>query len=161
MVKKFGLYAHFGITVREDNLQEVPDFIQWAIDHMKLVSGISLIVFRSMPVGGGVEWFDSQDRIDMKYDTLGYAVQWAEKDNVVDSKDVYTVIRERIPDYDATAYLGGTENHTSMKWLIGNIIVNSRGRTFGAYGKRTMEIAQTVHHLFKGSYLAYPRRKLG
>jgi MoaA/NifB/PqqE/SkfB family radical SAM enzyme len=161
MVKKFRLYAHFGITVRQDNLREVPDFIQWAIQNMKLVSGISLIVFRSMPIGEGVEWYARQDKLDMKYDTLGYAVEGGEQHNTVESRDVYAIIRERIPDYDATAYLGGTEDHTSMKWLIGNLIVNSRGKTFGSYGKRTMEMAQTVHHLFRGSYLAYPKKKLG
>lgn len=161
MVNKFGLYAHFGMTVRQDNLHEVPDFIQWAIDHMRLVSGISLIVFRTMPIGGDVEWFDNTARVRMHYDTLGYAVKGAEVNNKVESRDVYATIREWIPDYDATAYLGGTEDHTSIKWLIGNIIVGSHGKTFGAYGKRTMEMAQTFHHLFKGSYLAYPKRKLG
>ncbi|MGW8317203.1 MAG: radical SAM protein [Bacteroidales bacterium] len=161
MVKKFGLYAHFGMTVRQDNLHEVPDFIQWAIDHMRLVSGISLIVFRTMPIGGDVEWFDNTAKVGMQYDSLGYAVKGAEVNNKVESRDVYATIREWIPDYDATAYLGGTEDHTSIKWLIGNIIVGSNGKTFGAYGKRTMEMAQTVHHLFKGSYLAYPKRKLG
>ena len=161
MLKKAGLYAHFGITVRNDNLDEVPEFIQWAIDHMTMVSGISLIVFRTMPIGGGVEWFAKQERVDMKYDTLGYAMEGVDTRSFVESKDVYAAIRKRIPDYDATAYLGGTENHEAMKWLIGNIIVNSRGKTFGAYGKRTIEMAQTFHHLFKGSYLAYPKRKLG
>ncbi len=161
MVNKFGFYAHFGITVRQDNLHEVPDFIQWAIDNMKLVSGISLIVFRTMPIGGNVEWFGPGGKVAMQYDTLGYAVKGGEVNNTVESRDVYAAIREQIPDYDATAYLGGTEDHASMKWLIGNIIVNSKGKTFGAYGKRTMELAQTFHHLFTGSYLAYPRKKLG
>jgi MoaA/NifB/PqqE/SkfB family radical SAM enzyme len=161
MVCKAGLYAHFGITVRKDNLHEVPDFIQWAIDHMKMVSGISLIVFRTMPISGDVEWYAKHNRVEVKYDTLGYAVEGGEKNNAVTSKDVYAMIRERIPDYDATAFLGGTEDHTALKWLIGNIIVDSKGKTFGSYGKRTIEMAQTIHHLFTGSYLAYPKKKLG
>jgi MoaA/NifB/PqqE/SkfB family radical SAM enzyme len=161
MLKKAGLYSHFGITVKKDNLKEVPDFIQWAVDNMRLINGISLIVYRSMPIEEGVEYFARDEKIDMKYDTLGYAVKGGEKNNKISSRDVYAEIKESIPDYGATAYLGGTEDHTSLKWLIGNIIVNSRGKTFGSYGKRSMEITQTMHHLFGGTYLAYPRRRVG
>ena len=57
MVKKYGFYSHFGITVTPENLTEVPVIIQWAIDNLLMVNGISLIIYRGMPVMDGVEYF--------------------------------------------------------------------------------------------------------
>lgn len=161
IISKVGLYAHFGITVSDKNLHDVPGFIQWAIHNMKLINGISLIIFRGMYLNNAVEFYADGKKVPINANSLGYVVQSEEKPKKITSKDVYALIKKAIPNYEATSYLGGTEDHTSLKWLIGNIIVNSKGISFGSYGKKTIEIAQIMHHLNSGSYLTYPRRRIG
>jgi len=162
MLKKFGFYAHFGITVTEKNLHEVPKFIQWGIDHINMVSGISLIIYRTLPVHDGVKYYSNGKQVDLSLGSLGYAIEDDEIGKIkVKSQDVYATIKEQFPEYEASCYLGGTHDHTSFKWLIGNIIVNRKGKMFGAFGKKTLELAQTFHHLVYGTYLVYPQVKIG
>lgn len=164
LVKKIGgLYAHFGITVTRKNLSEVPAFIQWGIENFSVVSGISLITYRGLAAMEGVEYYDNDGKkIDITTESLGYVVPESELSNAnVSSKDVYEVLKTHFPEYDATAYLGGTIDHTSFKWLIGNLIVTKKGKLLGAYGKKTIEWAQTFYHLMYGKYLVYPRVKMG
>jgi len=161
MLKKAGLYAHFGITVHKNNLEQVPRFIQWAVDNMKLISGISLIIYREMPTGREYEYFAADSKIEITKGDLGYAGDGDISKNQIRSRDVYKIIKEAISDYDANSYLGGTEDHTSLKWLLGNIIVNSKGKSFGAFGKKTMEYTQVFHHLLSGTYITYPRKRIG
>ena len=162
MVNKVDLYAHFGITVSARNYQEVPKFIQWAIENIKLINGVSLIIYRGLPLTEGIEYYANGKKVDMKSGGLGYVVDKDEIDEIgITSKDIYAIVKKHFPDYDASAYLGGTINHASFKWLIGNIILNSKGKTFGAFGKKTLEIAQTMHHFIYGTYLVYPRHRFG
>ncbi len=158
-----GYYAHFGITVTRKNLYEVPDLLKWAIDNMDVVGGISLITYRGVPIHEGVEFHDQTGRkIPILPGSLGYSVLPEEMANAnVTSKEVYAVIKKHFPGYEATAYLGGTVDHTSFKWLIGNFITNKKGKVFGAYGSKTMELVQTFHHMWYGKYLVYPKIKMG
>ncbi len=164
LVKKCGIsYAHFGMTVNRNNLVEVPDFIKWAIDNVDYVNGVSLITYRGLPDLDGLEYCtDKGNNVSVNANTLGYAFP-AETMNIanVPSQEVYSMIKKHFPGYEATSYLGGTMDHTSFKWLIGNLITNNNGHIFGAYGKKTMEWVQVMHHILKSKYLVYPRMKLG
>lgn len=164
MLKKIGgYYAHFGITVTRKNLHEVPCILSWAIENMDVVGGISLITYRGVPVHEGIEFQGPAGvKVPVLPGGLGYSVLPEELANAnVTSKEVYSVIKESFPGYEATAYLGGTVDHTSLKWLIGNLITNNKGKVFGAYGKKTIEIVQTFYHLIYGKYLVYPKIKMG
>lgn len=165
MLKKVsGYYAHFGITVSRKNLHEVPDIIKWAIDNMDVVGGISLIIYRGVPAHEGIEYeAPAGRRVPILPGSLGYSISPEElQSNAnVTSKEVYGVLKEHFPGYEATAYLGGTVDHTSLKWLIGNLITDSKGKVFGAYGKKTIEIVQTFYHLRYGKYLVYPKVRMG
>ncbi len=161
-MRKVGLYAHFGITVTKQNYKEVPDFLKWAIENMELINGITLIIFRGLPITEGIDYYSNGEKVDITQESLGYTISGDELDNAgISAPDVYALIKEHFPDYDASTYLGGSINHETFKWLIGNIIVNSKGKTFGAYGKRTVEWIQTMYHLFNGSYLVYPKKRIG
>jgi sulfatase maturation enzyme AslB (radical SAM superfamily) len=164
MLKKTGgYYAHFGITVTRKNLHEVPAILKWAIENMDVVGGISLITYRGVPVHEGIEFQGpAGKKIPILPGGLGYSVLPEELANAnVTSKEVYGVIKESFPGYEATAYLGGTVDHTSMKWLIGNLITNNKGEVFGAYGKKTIEMVQVFYHMIYGKYLVYPKIKMG
>jgi hypothetical protein len=142
----------------------VPDIIQWAIDNMDVVGGISLIIYRGVPAHEGIEFEAPAGRkVPILPGSLGYSISPEElQTNAnVTSKEVYGVLKEHFPGYEATAYLGGTVDHTSLKWLIGNLITNNKRKVFGAYGKKTIELVQTFYHLKQGKYLVYPKVKMG
>lgn len=161
-MKKVGLYAHFGITVTKDNFKEVPDFLRWSIDNMKLINGITLIIFRGLPLTEGIDYYSNGRKVKVEKESLGYTVDYKDfKEEKIVAQDVYELIKKHFPDYEASTYLGGTINQDTYKWLIGNIIVNSKGKTFGAYGKRTVEWIQNIYHLFKGSYMVYAKKRIG
>ena len=162
MVKKYGFYAHFGITVTPKNLHEVPVLIQWAIDNVTMVNGLSLIIYRGMPVMPGVEYFYNDKKVDITLESLGYTVDEDEYKTIkIKSEEVYSVIKEHFPDYDTMGYLGGTVDHTSFKWLWGSILANTKGVTFGSIGSRTLELAQSAYHYIHGTYLVYPKGRIG
>jgi hypothetical protein len=130
---------------------------------MDVVGGISLITYRGVPIHEGVEFRNQAgQKIPILPGSLGYSVLPEEMANAnVTSKEVYAVIKKHFPGYEATAYLGGTVDHTSFKWLIGNFITNKKGKIFGAYGSKTMELVQTFYHWKYGKYLVYPKVKMG
>lgn len=162
MLKKYNFYSHFGITVTPDNLHEVPELIRWAKDNILLINGISLIIYRGLPVMPGVRYFAKGEEIDMELGQLGYTVDQEEYEKInVKAQDVYAVIKKSFPDYEAMGYLGGTADHTSFKWLWGSLFANSKGKTFGSLGRRTLELAQSFYHFTHGTYLVYPKKRVG
>lgn len=162
MLRKYKFYAHFGITVTPGNLHEVPELIRWAKDNILLINGISLIIYRGLPVMDGIHYFVRGKEVDMKLGKLGYTIDAEEYANVkIKAQDVYRVIKEAFPDYEAMGYLGGTADHESFKWLWGSLFANSKGKTFGALGRKTLELAQSFYHFTNGHYLVYPKRRIG
>ena len=85
--------------------------------------------------------------------TLSYSTEHFDEEFVT-SPQVYELIQQTCPEYDASGYLGGTVLHTSLKWLLG-VQIGSKHGIYGSIGKRTMELGQTFHHIFNGTYLAY------
>jgi len=163
VAKAGGLTAAFKITVNKENFEEIPGFVQWAINNAGLINSITLVALRGLPVGGRFEYYADGKKIDVKPGSLGYAVSAEKQDKItITSNDIYKKIKSHFPEYDANSYLGGTTDHTSFKWLIGNIILNSRLKRFGSYGKKTMEIIQTVYHFVYGRYVLHlKKRKFG
>jgi pyruvate-formate lyase-activating enzyme len=164
MVHKVGgITVSFGITVHAGNVKETADYLKWAMKHTKYVHGISMICFRGLPTNVGASYFDENgNKINMRPGLLGYAMDKSPEEPFdVTSNDIYALLKKEIPDYDATAYLGGTADHTSFKWLFGNVIVDGKGRTFGSYGKTMMEVCQTIYHWINGSYIVHTRKRLG
>lgn len=162
MSKKAGLNASFGITVHDGNLEEVPAFIQWAVDNAGLVNGISLITYRTMPTQG-IAYFSKGKEVNVNSNSLGYTSGKDSSDETqkITSKELYALIRSHFKGYEASSYLGGTVDHSSIKWLIGNLIVSGNGKVLGGYGKKAMELIQSIYHFTKGSYLVYPHSKVG
>lgn len=158
-----GLTSSFGITVTSKNYHQVPLFVQWAIDNIKVVNTLTFITYRGMPITDGLEYYSNGKKIELKPNSLGYAITEKEFDMItVKSQDVYSIIKIHFPAYEAHSYLGGTVDHTSMKWLIGNMILNSKGKQFGAFGNKVMELIQDFYHLKKGQYLVHmKKRKFG
>jgi len=75
-------------------------------------------------------------------------------EHFITAPEVYQIIHDNFPQYDAAGYLGGSIRHDSYKWLIG-AMVGSKHQVYGSVGKKTMELAQIGNHLKTGRYLAY------
>jgi hypothetical protein len=68
------------------------------------------------------------------------------------------VIRTKYPDFQPSAYLNGTERPEHFKWLL-TLRIGTKDRIFGYTGPKFMELSQSLHHLTKGTYLAYSTTK--
>jgi hypothetical protein len=92
------------------------------------------------------------------FDNIPYSKTTDERRIDIKSQEVVDEIRKEYPDFMPCAYLNGTMQSDSYKWLLTGRIGN-KNKIFGYIGPRFMEIVQTAKHLFTGSYLAYADSK--
>jgi hypothetical protein len=151
-----GIGCSFNATVYEDTLEQVPDVVAWAEDHIDIVNTVVFIAFRAGIVGGDFDYLVDGKPVDF------LAVPYTDTDltrHEIQSTDIVDEIRARFPDFEPAAYLNGTEGPDSFKWLLSGRI-GTRGEIYGYVGPRSMELAQTAHHLATGRYLAYTRPRM-
>jgi MoaA/NifB/PqqE/SkfB family radical SAM enzyme len=146
-----GLYLIFNSTVYPSSFNEIPDIVRWGNANIDRVHGIVFITYRTATTDHNIALNPLEKEVDMS--KLSY-VRESFDEKFVTSPEVYAKIKEVLPEYEPSGYLGGTVRHDSFKWLIATII-GSKKRTYGSLGKHAMEIAQNFHHYFNGTYLAY------
>jgi len=146
-----GLYVIFNSTVYPSTFREIPDVMRWGQANIDRVHGLVFITYRTATTDVHVA-HDVADR-QVDFGKLSYVVESFD-DKFVTSPEVYQIIKDNLPEYEPSGYLGGSIVHTSFKWLAGAII-GSKNKVYGSVGKKTMEMAQAGHHLLKGTYLAY------
>ena len=144
-----GLLAFFNSTVFADTLAQVPSIVSWGLSQIDKVHGLVFITFRHITPETASAASAAPDRLD----TLGYVIN-ASEERFLTSGDVYDCIKQHQPLYDVSSYLGGSVVHSSIKWLVGTMI-GSRHTIFGSMTGKTMELVQTLHHLFTGRYASY------
>lgn len=145
----------FNATISAGTLDEVPAMVDWARRHADLVQTMVFILFRSPELIGDFDFYAKGKPINMKQ-TYKDAAWGGEK--ILFAQDVVDKIRASEADYEPCAYLNGTANPDSFKWLLANRTIFS-GATLGYMSPRMMELFQTFHHLFSGTYLSYARPK--
>jgi hypothetical protein len=146
-----GMGCSFNATVYEDTLRYVPDLVDWAQRNIDIVNTIVFIAFRAGVVGGEFDHYVRGRQVDFS------AVPYSTDDQApheIQSTDIVAEIRKRFPDFAPAAYLNGTEQLDTFKWLLSGRI-GTKERIYGYVGPRTMELAQSFHHLMTGRYLAY------
>lgn len=146
-----GLYTIFNVTVYPSTYMDIPDIVRWGQSNFEKVQGLVFITYRTAATDT-YEAIDPQSQhVDMS--KLSYISDRFDEEFVT-SQEVYAKIKSICPEYEAAGYLGGTQRHDSIKWLI-SAVVGSKHGIYGSVGKKTMEVAQIGHHLFTGTYLAY------
>lgn len=140
----------FNSTVYDDTLDQVPDIVEWAGRNIDRVHTVVFIVYRAAHKEG-FDYFANGQKIDVS--KLVYSIDKPRKTDL-SARDVVDVIRRTTPDFEPCAYLGGTVDPQSFKWLIG-MRIGSRSKTHGWVGPRFMEMSQTGHHFFTKRYMAY------
>ena len=146
-----GLSCAFNSTVYEDTLCFTPDLVEWAARHIDIVQVMVFILFRAATPQLPFDWYTGGRKIDM--DVLAYSDPRERKIDLK-SNQVVAEIRKRFSDFAPCAYLNGTEEPGSFKWLLTGRI-GSRSRVYGYVGPKFMELIQTFHHFTNGRYLAY------
>jgi pyruvate-formate lyase-activating enzyme len=141
----------FNATVSEKTLHEVPSLVDWARQHAELVQTMVFILYRSPGLTGDFDCYAKGEKIELRQ--IYKETEWG-GEKILMARDVVDKIREADPDYEPCAYLNGTANPDSFKWLLANRTVFD-GQTMGYMSPRMMELIQTFNHLFTGRYLSY------
>ncbi len=146
-----GMYVIFNSTVYPSTFHEIPEIMRWGQANIDKVNGLVFITYRTATTDKNIALSLQNEQVDAS--KLSYVREHFDE-KFVTSPEVYEIIKQVSPEYDVSGYLGGSIRHDSFKWLIGAVIGN-KYKIYGSVGKRTMELAQTGHHLWMGTYLAY------
>ena len=146
-----GLYVIFNSTIYPSSFHEIPDIIRWGQANIDKVNGLVFITYRTATTDKNIGFAAQEQPVDIS--KLSYIRQQFDE-KFVTAPEIYELIKQGFPEYDAAGYLGGTIRHDSFKWLIGAMI-GGKHTVYGSVGKQTMEAAQAGHHIWKKRYLAY------
>ncbi len=148
-----GIQCGYHVTVFRNTLPYLPAITEWCKRNIHKVQHISFIAFRTMPNTADVEYFAGGRRIDLR--TLG-DVPHDPSETSITAEEMFEKIADRHPDFEPAAFLNGSAQVETSKYLIA-IYVGSRNGIYGVLGAKTVELVQVVHHLLKGRYLSFLR----
>ena len=147
-----GLTCSFNLTVSSATLDEVPGVVRWAQRHPDIVNTVVFILYREPGLMGDFDFYADGKQVNLQQ-TYEESAAWAGT-RLLKAADVVAKIREADPAYEPSAYLNGTIDANSVKWLIGSRIA-SRAQGFGYVTPRFMELVQTGSHLLRRKWLSY------
>lgn len=156
LAEEGGMSCAFNATVYDHTLRDVPGLVAWAHEHIDIVHIMVFIAYRAAPIRRGYEYFVGGRKVDMS--PIAYAID-EDRDAGILSTDIVEAIRTRYPDFQPSAYLNGTERPDHFKWLL-TLRFGTKEKIYGHAGPRFMELSQTLHHLLRGTYLAYTRPRV-
>jgi pyruvate-formate lyase-activating enzyme len=146
-----GISCAFNATVYEHTVKDVPAILAWGQKHIDIVHILVFIAYRAAPVRKGYRYMAGGREVDMT--PIAYAIEEDRKLSIL-SNDIVDEIRTMYPEFQPCAYLNGTERPDHFKWLV-TLRIGTPEKIYGYAGPKLMELSQTLHHLTKGSYLAY------
>ncbi len=146
------IFCSFNSTIYHENFKSIPIIMKWANQHLDKVHSIIFITYRGVPISEDLEYRSGDKKVDV-LEELSYTEDALDKIDIT-SVNVYNIIKEIQPLYDASGYLGGTATHEAYKWLTG-VLLGVKDKPLGSFGKKGMELVQAGHHFFKGTYPAY------
>ena len=130
--------------------------MQWAQRHPDIVNTVVFILYREPRLMGDFDFYANGKQVNLQQ-TYEESAAWAGT-RLLKAADVVAKIREADPAYEPSAYLNGTIDANSVKWLIGSRIA-SRTQAFGYVTPRFMELVQTGSHLLRRKWLSYSSPK--
>lgn len=145
-----GLSVAFNGTVFPETLHHVPLMLDWARQHIDIVHSMVFILFRTSRTDQ-FDYFAMGKKVDAK--ELVYYDE-SKLPKPLTMREIVGAIREHSPDFEPCAYLGGTKDPQSFKWLVASRI-GDKHAIHGYAGPKFMEMMQAGHHALTGRYLAY------
>ena len=156
LAKAGGIACSFNATVSENTISQVPDLVNWAQEHAKSVQTMVFILYRSPNLAGDdFDVFANGHQIE--FNSLYEETEWGGK-RILMSPEVAEKIKEADPLYEPSAYLNGTADPASLKWLLATRVIFN-GKVMGYVSPRFQEFIQVGYHFLKGRYLSYARPK--
>ena len=110
-----GLVCGFNSTVYEDTLEQIPDVLRWAGRNIDRVHTVVFILYRAARLDS-FEYYAGAKKADME--DIVYTLDDQRRRTDIQAREVIEVIARDEPSYQPAAYLGGTVDPTSFKWLI-------------------------------------------
>lgn len=150
-----GISCSFNATISEKTVHEIPAMVRWAQKHADIVHTMVFILFRAPSLTGDFDFFANGKKIEMK-ETYKES-EWGGETYLM-APDIVETIRKADPLYEPAAYLNGTANPSSLKWLLATRAVFDK-KVMGYVSPRFMELVQVFNHLFRGRYLSYAAPK--
>jgi organic radical activating enzyme len=148
-----GVQCGYNVTVTRRSLRDLPSVVAWCRRNYDRVQHVSLIAFRSIPLGAGLEYQVLGKRVDLAGNQ--YSTTHADEISITTEEMLATLAASDcalVP----SAYLNGSSDTTTYKYLIA-VSVGSRSGAWGHLGYRTMELVQAAYHLARGRYCAFLR----
>jgi len=147
-----GLTCGFNQTVTSETIDQVPAIVRWAQRHPDIVNTVVFILYREPRLMGNFDFYANGEKVNLQQ-TYEQSDAWAGT-RLLQAGHVVAKIREADPAYEPSAYLNGTADANSVKWLIASRIA-TRARAFGYVTPRFMELVQTGSHLLRRKWLSY------
>lgn len=147
-----GLSCAFNSTVYADTMQHVPAMVKWAEKNIDIVQVMVFIIYRAVN-NELYDYYLGPVKIDMS------KLVYNEDDKAradIKAHEVVSLLRTEYPDFDPCAYLNGTEDPQSFKWLLTGRVGNKK-KIYGYMGSKAIEIIQTFYHILFNKYLAYSK----
>jgi hypothetical protein len=146
-----GIACSFNSTVYGDTLQYVPELVHWAQKHIDIVHTMVFILFRYITPDLPFDFYAGENKI--VWEDIHYH---SEKQEVTDlhAQDIVREIRKRFPEFAPAAFLNGTQQADSYKWLLSERI-GTKDRILGYVNGKFLELVMTSYHLKYNRYLSY------
>ena len=150
----------FNATIYPDTLEYIPALTRWAHGNMNLVNTMVYILYRSI-IWSEDDWdvYVKGEKVEAQDLTEKLVYNYDFKEGPQEPlmcQDIADKIREVYPDYEPCAYLNGTEDPLSMKWLL-SLRIGNGNQILGHVDGKFMELIQGFHHFLFGTYLAYSK----
>ena len=150
-----GISCSFNQTVTHKTLPQIKEVYKWASKNIDIVQSVVFILYREPGMSPHLESYVNGRKIEMPYSNT----DWGEG-SILKAQDAVNVIREFEPDYMPSAYLNGTCDPASFKWLL-SVRMAQGNRTYGFVSPNFQKIVQNVSHYVKGKWLSYSSPKMG
>ncbi|MCB2205158.1 radical SAM protein [bacterium] len=147
-----GMTCSFNATVYPETLRDVPAILEWGQQNIDRVHVMVFINYRMAILGKDFDFYVGDHQV--QFDDMMYSKNDDDRRTDITSPEVVDTIREMYPDFMPSAFLNGTEQPDTYKWLLTGRMGN-RKKIFGYVGPRFMELVQSWTHLTTGKYLAY------
>lgn len=146
-----GISCSFNQTVTDKTLNQVTEVVRWAQQYPNIVHAVVFILYREPQLMGNFDYYARGKKINVGA-TYGHTDFAGHRH--LKAADVVDKIREQDPSFEPSAYLSGTIDPHSAKWLIG-VRVGSRYKTYGYVTPRFMELVQDGYHFLYNRWLSY------
>jgi hypothetical protein len=156
MARDAGL-AHCGyhLTVSTDNLESIPDVVEWSLGNIDRVAQIIFVAFRGLPAGDEFEFTVNGSRVPAG--DIGPVVDDRAAISIT-TEQMLARVTKRLSWLRPAAYMNGTTAPLTYKNIF-CVAIGGRAGTFGCLGPKAVEFVQVLSHLTRGKYFGLSRRR--